>query len=301
MNGLAWPGTDRALASTAGRRRIPYSMSTVANETPETLGPLADGMGWFQLYPPRSPNMRGDLLARARDAGFTTLLVTVDVPAISRRERQLRAGIGAGFGPTPRMLWESALRPRWSLAMLREGKPRIPTLERYASAEDLKRFLAFVGDQLNGTFDWAYLDAVRKEWDGPLVLKGVLDPQDAARALDHGVDGIMVSNHGGRQLDGAPASITMLPAVAEAIGGRARILLDSGVRSGLDVARALALGADFVLLGRPFMYSVAALGERGAEHAVDVLSRDLANNMSNLGCATLAELRERVAPAASSG
>ena len=294
MNSLSWPGTDEILARTAGRVRIPYSMSTAANATPETLGQLANGMGWFQLYPPRNNNMRTDLLARAKDAGFTTLLITVDVPAISRRERQMRAGIGGGFGLTPSMIWQSMMRPAWSLATLAKGKPGLPTLERYQPADDLREFLAFVGSELNGTFDWNYLDEIRAEWEGPIVLKGVLDPHEASEAVAHGVDGILVSTHGGRQMDGAPASITALPAIRDAVGDDTRVLLDSGVRTGLDVARALALGADFVLLGRPFMYAVAALGEAGAEHAVEILSEDLKNNMSNLGCATLDELRERV-------
>lgn len=295
MNGLAWPGTDRILAACAARHRIPYSMSTAANETPETLGALAAGMGWFQLYPPRSSNLRSELLARARDSGFTTLLLTLDVPAISRRERQMRAGIGAGFGPTPRMLWQAALRPQWAIATLANGRPRLPMLERYLPAEDTRRFLSLVGEELNGTFDLNYLDALRRDWSGPLVVKGVLHPEDARQAVDHGADGILVSNHGGRQFDGALSSIEALPAIVEAVHGRAKVLLDSGVRGGLDVARAIALGADFVLLGRAFMYAVAALGAQGADHAVRVLREDLINNMSNLGCATLGELRERLA------
>ena len=294
MNSLSWPGTDKILAAAAGRNNIPYSMSTAANETPETLGPLTNGMGWFQLYPPRNSNIRNDLLARIKDAGFTTLLVTVDVPAMSRRERQLRAGVSAGSGVSAKLIWQAALRPQWSLATLRNGWPGLPTLEKYSPAEDLQHFLAFVGNELNGNFDWNYLDTLRKEWDGPLVLKGILDPGEAEQAVQHGVDGIMVSNHGGRQLDSAPASIAMLPSIAQAVNGKAALLLDSGVRSGLDVAKALALGADFVLLGRAFMYAVAALGERGADHVVRILTEDLKSNMSNLGCATLAQLSERV-------
>lgn len=294
MNGLAWPGCDRILARAAARNRIPYSMSTAANETPETLGPMAGGMGWFQLYPPRNSNMRSDLLARAKDAGFTTLLVTIDVPVISRRERQLRAGIGGGFRLTPRMVWDCVRRPAWSLAMWQDGRPGLPMLEKYMPSQDLQRFLAFVGEELNGTFDWRYVEELRQAWDGPMVLKGVMDPSQAEQAVQRGVDGILVSNHGGRQFDGAPASIEVLPDVARAVAGKAKVLLDSGARSGLDVLRALALGADFVLMGRAFMYSVAALGAQGPDHAVRILSNDLKNNMSNLGCASFDELPARL-------
>jgi L-lactate dehydrogenase (cytochrome) len=294
MNSLIWPGMDKILATAAARHRLPYGMSTAANETPETLGPLAAGMGWFQLYPPRNPNMRTDMLSRAREAGFTTLMVTVDVPVMSRRERQIRAGVGAGFKLSPATLWQLLRRPEWSLAMLAEGRPGLPTLEQYLPTGDLQRFLSMVGSELNGTFDWDYLDAVRSEWGGPLILKGIMDPDDAREAVRHGVDGILVSNHGGRQMDAAPASIEMLPVIADAIGGEAKLLLDSGVRSGLDIARAIALGADFVMLGRAFMYGVAALGPAGAAHTIQILADDLRVNMGNLGCATLTELRERL-------
>jgi len=293
MNSVGWPGTDRILAAAAARHRFPYSMSTASNETPETLGPMASGMGWFQLYPPRNSNMRNDLLSRAREAGFTTLLVTVDVPVISRRERQVRAGM-AGTGANPRMMLEATLKPSWLMATMRNGKPRMPTLERYSDPGNTRAFLQFVNDELNGTLDWQYIDALRKEWDGPLILKGVLHPAEALEALEHGADGILVSNHGGRQLDAAPSSITALPTIAAAIDGRAPVLLDSGVRSGLDIARAIALGADFVLCGRAFMYGTAALGEQGGDHVFELLRDDLKSNMSNLGCKTLAELRDRV-------
>lgn len=293
MNSLVWPGTDRILARAAAATGIPYTMSSAANDTIETLGALAGGMGWFQLYPPRNSNVRADLLHRARESGFTTLLVTVDVPVISRRERQMRAGVGAG-SVTAKMLWDVLRRPSWALATWREGQPRLPSLERYSPSDDLAKFLAFVGEELNGTFDWDYLDAVRAEWDGPLVLKGVLDPQEALQAVEHGVDGILVSNHGGRQLDGALSSIEALPAVAQAVAGRAKVLLDSGVRSGMDIARALALGADFVMLGRAFMFGTAALGERGGLHTENLLRQDLLNVMSNLGCRDVAQLAQRI-------
>lgn len=293
LTALMWPRAERILARAAARHRFPYTLSTAATEAPETIGPLAEGMGWFQLYPPRRTDIRQDLIARARDSGFTTLLVTADVPVASRRERQVRAGVVVPPKITPRMLYRCMVRPTWSLATLVAGSPRFRGLEKYIDGSDMRDMLSFIGQELGGSLDWAYLEAVRQEWNGPLVLKGILTTAEAERAAAIGFDGIMVSNHGGRQFDGAPAAIDVLPAIAEAVGQRTKILFDSGVRGGLDIARALALGADFVLMGRAFMYGVAALGRRGGDHVAELLKADLINNMTQLGCATLDQLRAR--------
>ncbi len=294
LTALMWPRAEQILARAAAKYRFPYALSTAATDAPERIGPLADGMGWFQLYPPRRPDIRRDLLVRAQDSGFTTLLVTADLPTASRRERQLRAGVIVPPKMTALMLYRCAVRPAWSLATLFAGKPRFLGLEKYLDGRDMRDMLSFIGQELGGTLDWEYLQEVRDEWKGALVLKGVLGVDQAERAVTLGYDGIMVSNHGGRQFDGAPAAISVLPAIAGAVGDRAKILFDSGVQSGLDIARALALGADFVLLGRAFMYGVAALGKRGGDHTAEILIADLKNNMMQLGCSSVGELAERV-------
>lgn len=294
LTGLMWPRAEQILAKSAARFRIPYSLSTVATEAPEVIGPLTDGMGWFQLYPPRKPEVRRDLLQRAREAGFTTLLVTVDVPIGSRRERQLRAGVSVPPKTTLRTLYHCTIRPSWTLATLQAGVPRFRGLEKYSSGNDMRQMIAFLGESFGGTLDWDYLGALRDEWDGPILLKGILDIEQAQQAVARGFDGIVVSNHGGRQFDGAPASLEVLASIRSALGEEFKIVLDSGARSGLDVARAIALGADFVLLGRAFMFSVAALGAVGGDHAVEILSDDLKNNMIQLGCRTLDELHLRL-------
>jgi L-lactate dehydrogenase (cytochrome) len=250
-------------------------------------------MGWFQLYPPRDPEIRRDLLQRIKDCGFTTLLVTVDVPVGSRHERMNRAGVGAPPKLSARMLYQCALRPQWSLATLRHGQPKFRALEKYVDASQMQQFLLFLAREFS-ILDWDYLQAVRELWQGPLVIKGVLDVEEARRAVDIGFDGVMVSNHGGRQFDAAPSALEVLPEIVEAVSDRAKILFDSGVRSGLDIARAIALGADFVLLGRAFMYGVAALGERGGDHVAELLMADLKNNMIQLGCARLDEIHSRL-------
>ena len=295
LTALMWPRAEQILARAAAKYRFPYALSTAATEAPETIGPIADGMGWFQLYPPRRAEIRRDLLRRARDAGFTTLLVTADVPTASRRERQLRAGVTVPPKMTALMLYRCAVRPAWTMATLRAGRPRFRGLEKYLDGRDMQDMLSFIGMELGGTLDWDYLQEAREEWEGPIVLKGVLGVAQAERAVALGCDGIMVSNHGGRQFDGAPPAISVLPAIARAVGDRAEILFDSGVQSGLDIARALALGADFVLLGRAFMFGVAALGKRGGEHTAEILIADLKNNMTQLGCSAVGELAGRVA------
>lgn len=293
--GLMWPRSEQILARTAARYRFPYCLSTVATQTPETIGPIAGDMGWFQLYPPRAREVRADILQRVRDSGFTTLVVTADTPVGSRRERTIRAGMTMPPTISARFVWEALTHPTWTLRTLQEGLPTLSTLVKYAPSDDWKDVTAFVAQHVGGTLSWDYLREVRQEWKGPLVIKGLLHPADAEIAIDTGVDAIQVSNHGARQFDGAPSAIEALPAMVEGIRGRVPVLFDSGVRTGLDIIRALALGADFVFLGRAFMYAVAACGEEGGDLVAEILLADLAANLVNLGCATIADIRTIVA------
>ena len=289
MSGMMWPKAEIYLSRAARAANIPYCLSAVAAETPETIGPHADGNGWFQLYPTAEESVRDDMLRRARESGFKVLVVTVDVPVSSTRERQLRAGLSVPPQKTLATVYRAAIRPAWTLETLRHGIPRLHTLEAYAKgAETLRELLTRV---LEARPDWDYLSRLRDAWQGPLVVKGVLAADDAVRMVEIGADGVVVSNHGARQVDGAPASIDMLPEIVAAVGGKTRIGFDSGLRGGLDIARALALGADFCLLGRPFLYAVGALGEAGAAHAITLLKDDLRNNMIQLGAKSPAHLR----------
>jgi L-lactate dehydrogenase (cytochrome) len=293
MSGLIWPGADQALARTAQAKGFPHVLSTVATTTPEDVGPLAGDMGWFQLYPPRDDALRSDLLDRVEGAGYHTLVITADVPKGSRRERQRKAHIRVPPKITPRLMWQSVTHPAWSMAVVRHGIPRFRTIEQYLDGTSLASVAGFVGASLGGSLSFDYVAEVRARWTGNLVVKGILDPADARRSIDVGADAIWVSNHGGRQLEAAPAAISCLPAIAAEIGVEVPVLFDSGVRSGADVARAISRGADFVFAGRPFYFGLGALGADGAGHAYEILHDGLLNVMHQTGCVRPAELRER--------
>jgi L-lactate dehydrogenase (cytochrome) len=296
MAGLLWPGAERLLAEAAARHRIPYGQSTVAAATPEETGPVAGEMGWFQHYPVNDPAIRRDMLARAKAAGWRVLVVTVDLPGESRRERQRRAEVRMPPVVTPRILASIAARPAWALATLRHGRPRMKFPESYAAGLKGRDAFTHAGRLIRGFPDEAYLRAVREEWDGPLVVKGVGDPADADRLVAIGVDAIWVSNHTGRQFEGGPAAIDCLPPVVAAVGGRVPVYYCSGVEGGLDVMRALALGAEFVFLGKAWYFALAAFGRRGVDHLVHILRADMIANMTQIGAERLEDLPGRLIP-----
>lgn len=291
LTGLMWPKVEHYLAATAKRLRIPYTLSTVATETPEVIGQHVGDMGWFQLYPPKDASIRDSLLQRAQDAGFTTLIITADVPMASRRERSKKAGLAIPPKISPKLVWDGITHPSWTWATLKHGLPRLRTVEHYTNTKDMKFTSGFVGNRLGGSLDWSYCEDVKKQWNGPVVIKGILHEEDAKKAVEIGLDGIYVSNHGGRQFDGAITAFQALPKIVDAVKGKVPILFDSGIRTGLDVMKALYLGADFVLAGRPFVQGVAGLGPIGGDHIAHILSDDLKNNMVQLGAKNLKDLR----------
>ena len=292
MSGLMWPDAEGHLARAAAKAGVPYTLSTVAAQMPEDLAPHLGEHAWFQLYPPKDENIRRDLLDRARAAGFKTLVLTVDVPVASRRERQVRSGLTQPPHLTARLLAQVMMRPTWALGMARRGMPHIRTLDKYIDNSVARSLTEHVGYLLRTSPDMEYAKWLRDNWDGPLIIKGVMRADDAPALEAIGVDALWVSNHAGRQFDGAPASIEVLPAIRAATD--LPLIFDSGVAGGLDILRAVALGADFVMLGRSFHYALAAIGAGGPAHLIHILAQDMISNMGQLGARTLADLPDPI-------
>lgn len=289
MSGLIWPDAEGHLARSAATAGIPYTLSTVASQSPEDLAPHLGEQAWFQLYPPKDPDIRIDMLARAKSAGFKVLVLTVDVPVASRRERQVRSGLTQPPRLTPRLLAQTLANPTWALGMARRGMPHMRTLDKYITGNlgNLSS-TAHIGYLLRTSPDWEYVQWLRDHWQGPIVIKGIMRPEDAERLQDMGVDALWVSNHGGRQFDASPATIEMLPEIRRAT--TLPLIFDSGVEGGLDMLRALALGADYIMLGRAFHFALAALGEPGPAHLIDILKQDLKSNMGQIGATDVTSL-----------
>ncbi len=287
-----WPGADETLARLCKRHNLPYVASSAASTTLESLAEAADGNGWFQLYVSSDPGVTEGLIRRAEAAGYTTLIVTADVPAAGKRDRDIRNQLAVPFRMTPGVMAGLMANPRWSLESLIHGKPNIANyaglLQSATSYAEVQKTLITPG------FTWQDLEKLRARWKGRLLVKGILHPQDARKCLEIGCDGLVVSNHGGRQVAFGPPTIEALPAIAAAVGSRMAIIMDSGVRRGADMLRAKALGADFTLAGRAFAYGVGAGGMAGAERAFEILHLELIRALGQLGVPTF----EAVGPSA---
>lgn len=284
---LVWPGADRFMAQAAQKARVPYVLGTVGGLPIEEAAKLAPDVLWFQLYRmARNDHALGlELVRRAEAAGVNVLVMTIDVPVRTTRPREVVVGLGGGkFSPNLRMILDMLRSPGWLAALAKHGHPRFANLAPYAGAgAGTNDVIAFARDAIGGAFTWDEIARFRDRWKRPLVLKGIMHPTDAARALTLGVDGIWVSNHGGRQIEALPASIDVLPAIAAELRGRATIVLDSGVRSGTDVVRALALGANAAFAGKAFLWGLGALGADGPAHVIDLLRDETRAALGQIG------------------
>ena len=294
LAGILWPDAERLMAEAACRHRIPYGQSTVAAALPEDTGPIVGDLGWYQHYPVNDAGIRRDMLARIKASGWRVLTVTVDVAGESRRERQRRAQVSMPPVMTPRIVASILSSPAWAMGMARAGMPQMKFPASYTRGAKGADAFTHAGRLIRAFPDHAYIEALRAEWDGPLVVKGVQDAGDVDRLLDIGVDALWVSNHSGRQFEGGPAALDALPPVVERVGGRVPVYYCSGIEGGLDVMRALALGAEFVFLGKAWYFALAAFGARGVDHLVHVLRADMEANMSQIGARSLADLKGRL-------
>lgn len=275
MCNLAAPGADLMLARLAARYQVPLGVSTVASTPMEEIIEAAEGHAWFQLYFSGDGSGTFKLVERAKAAGYHTLVLTVDVPEVGRRPRELRHGFKMPFRIGPRQFLDFALHPRWSLSTLRHGRPQMANFE--------KPGYVFDRTESRARADWTTLARLRDAWTGNLVVKGVLDPDDALALRKAGVDAIQVSSHGARQLESAPSPISMLPAIRASVGPDLPVFFDSGLRSGEDVLKALACGADFAFLGRILQFAIAAGGEDGLDQLWSAISAELSIAMAQTG------------------
>ncbi|MDG2236914.1 MAG: alpha-hydroxy acid oxidase [Arenicellales bacterium] len=295
MCDLFWPGADKAMARVAREVGLPLGVSTMSSTTLEQLFDLAGGNAWFQLYAGESDQLTHNLVARAASTGYQALILTADVPALAPRQRDLRNGFKVPFRIGPKQALDFACHPQWTLATLKNGRPKSRNINSLPKDATIgTRVGQFRRDAGRGHFDWNFLRELRAQWPHKLILKGVMCAEDARNAVDAGVDAVYVSNHGGRQLDSAPAAISILPLIREALGPEYPIVFDSGVRSGEDIVRTLASGAGFVMLGRPFLYALGAGGAGGLSQLLSLLMNELSTVMAQLGCTHPAQLDSAV-------
>ena len=294
LSGLYARRGEAQAAKAAAAAGVPFTLSTLGGCSIEEVARSAPL--WFQLYIVKDRGFVSEMIARAKKAACGALLLTVDLPVAGTRYRDFRAGIsGSMRGPGARA-WQVMRRPDWAWDVAIHGRPMtMGNLESLLGSNAvLADLMGWVGRNFDASVTWDDVDWVRKQWEGPLIIKGILDAEDARAAVANGVDGIVVSNHGGRQLDGAMSTARALPRIADAIAGRMPILVDGGVRSGLDVVRMLALGADFVLMGRAWAYALAARGEAGVAHVLKLIDAEMRVAMSLTACTRISEIDEQI-------
>jgi len=288
---LMCPGAEQAIARAAVEANIPCILSTAGTTSLEKFKEFAPENAWFQLYVSRVLEIADDLVKRADEAEYETLVVTVDIPISARRPRDIRNNFSVALSVTPRFVWELVSHPAWSLATLMAGIPRFENMERYTSETAAKPVAGFVSSQISGKFDWDALKKLRDRWKRKLVVKGLLSTEDSVKARNMGCDAIVISNHGGRQLESLPSPIDVISEIRAAVGPKFPLILDSGIRSGEHIVKALAAGADFILIGRAMMFSVSALGVSGAKTAIEILSDEFSRCLAQIGYTDIGSLK----------
>lgn len=285
LQGLMWPNAPEILAKAAYEHNIPFILSTVTTASIERIAELTHGRAWYQLYHPAEAEVRNDIIKRAENAGYPVLVVLCDVPTFGVRPRDIRNGLAMPPRMTLRNILQILGRPEWAMKTLMHGQPAFETLKPYMpKGLDMAQLGQFMDRTFSGRVNEERIAPIRDMWKGKLVLKGVASEEDTEMAIRLGFDGVIVSNHGGRQLDAGQSAIASMHPIVANYKDKIKVMMDSGIRSGVDVARTLASGADFAFMGRTFMYSVAALGNEGGNHAMSMLKVQLQQVMEQVCC-----------------
>ncbi|TMI64548.1 MAG: alpha-hydroxy-acid oxidizing protein [Bacteroidetes bacterium] len=290
LQGLMWPNAPEILAKAAFTHNIPFILSTVTTSSIERVSELTEGRAWFQLYHPAENEIRDSIIKRAAAADCPVLVILCDVPTFGYRPRDIRNGLAMPPRMTLRNIIQIMGKPEWALRTLIHGQPAFANMKPYMpKGLNMKQLGAYMNKTFSGRLNEEKIAPIRDMWKGKLVLKGVASSEDAEMAMRLGLDGIIVSNHGGRQLDAGQSSIKSLAPIVDKYKGKMKIMIDSGLRSGPDVARAMASGADFTFMGRTFMYGVSALGNDGGNHTISILKTQLQQVMEQVCCSKTTE------------
>ncbi|WP_158974064.1 alpha-hydroxy acid oxidase [Cellulophaga sp. L1A9] len=295
LQGLMWPNAPEILAKAAFEHNVPFVLSTVSTSSIERIAEITEGNAWFQLYHPTENRLRDDLIKRAAEAECPVLVILCDVPTFGFRPRDIRNGLAMPPKMTLKNILQVLGKPHWALETLKHGQPNFETLKPYMPKNlDLKQLGKFMDQTFSGRLNEEKIKPIRDMWPGKLVLKGVANETDAEKAIQLGVDGLIVSNHGGRQLDAGESTIKPLSRIAEKYGDQITVMMDSGIRSGPDIARSMASGAAFTFMGRSFMYGVAALGKQGGDHTISLLKTELQQVMEQICCEDVMDFKKHL-------
>jgi L-lactate dehydrogenase (cytochrome) len=290
LQGLMWPNAPEILAKAAFKHNIPFILSTVTTSSIERVSELTEGRAWFQLYHPAENDIRDSLIKRAEAAQCPVLVILCDVPSFGFRPRDIRNGLAMPPKMTLSNMLQILGKPEWAIKTLLHGQPAFANMKPYMpKGLNMKQLGLYMNKTFSGRLNEEKIAPIRDMWKGKLVLKGVASPEDAEMAVRLGLDGLIVSNHGGRQLDAAQSSIKSLQPIVQKYKNQLKIMIDSGLRSGPDVARAMASGADFTFMGRTFMYGVSALGNEGGDHSIAILKTQLQQVMEQICCENVAD------------
>ena len=295
LQGLMWPNSPEILAKAAMEHNIPFILSTVTTSSIETIAEITEGKSWFQLYHPADEKIKNDLLDRAENAGISVLVILADVPTFGFRPRDIKNGLSMPPKINLNNIIEVIKNPEWTLKTLLCGKPAFKTMMPYIpKGLNLQKLGEFMDITFSGRLNEERIASIRSHWKGTLIIKGIVSEQDAENAIRLGADGLIISNHGGRQLDAGQSSIVPMTNLAKKYKNKIKIMVDSGLQSGPDIARAMASGAEFTFMGKSFMYGVGALGNEGGNHTISLIKKELLQVMEQLGCEKTSDFKNHL-------